>query len=89
LIEKSSLRCATVPSPNPMPALTGNSLSRDTIWEASSPSELSTAITTKQVSPVGHPSDLLRATSGCDLRDGGVAAWPEQLRIPETIDGSC
>jgi hypothetical protein len=39
----------------------GNPLSGDTIWEASSPSELSTAITTKQFSLVGDPRDLLLA----------------------------
>jgi hypothetical protein len=44
-----------------MPAYVGNPLAGDPIWEASSASELRIAITTKQVSRAGHPSDLLVA----------------------------
>jgi hypothetical protein len=47
-----------------MPAYVGNPLAGDPIWEASSASELRIAITTKQVSRAGHPSDLLVANSG-------------------------
>jgi len=50
-----------VPSPDAMPAYVGNPLAGDPIWEASSASELRIAITTKQVSRAGHPSDLLVA----------------------------
>jgi hypothetical protein len=46
-----------------MPAYVGNPLAGDPIWEASSASELRIAITTKQVSRAGHPSDLLLARS--------------------------
>jgi hypothetical protein len=41
----------------------GNPLAGDPIWEASSAFELRIAITTKQVSRAGHPSDLLVARS--------------------------
>jgi hypothetical protein len=44
-----------------MPAYVGNPLAGDPIWEASSASELRIAITTKQVSRAGHPSELLVA----------------------------
>jgi hypothetical protein len=44
-----------------MPAYVGNPLAGDPIWEASSAFELRIAITTKQVSRAGHPSDLLVA----------------------------
>jgi hypothetical protein len=44
-----------------MPAYVGNPLAGDPIWEASSALELRIAITTKQVSRAGHPSDLLVA----------------------------
>jgi len=44
-----------------MPAYVGNPLAGDPIWEASSAFELRIAITTKQVSRAGHPSDLLIA----------------------------
>jgi len=47
-----------------MPAYVGNPLAGDPIWEASSAFELRIAITTKQVSRAGHPSDLLVANSG-------------------------
>jgi hypothetical protein len=46
-----------------MPAYVGNPLAGDPIWEASSAFELRIAITTKQVSRAGHPSDLLVARS--------------------------
>jgi hypothetical protein len=46
-----------------MPAYVGNPLAGDPIWEASSAFELRIAITTKQVSRAGHPSDLLVAKS--------------------------
>jgi hypothetical protein len=46
-----------------MPAYVGNPLAGDPICEASSASELRIAITTKQVSRAGHPSDLLVARS--------------------------
>jgi len=45
-----------------MPAYVGNPLAGDPIWEESSAFELRIAITTKQVSRAGHPSDLLVAT---------------------------
>ncbi|HEY8303361.1 MAG TPA: hypothetical protein VIG42_02115 [Solirubrobacteraceae bacterium] len=50
-----------MPSPDEMPAYVGNPLAGDPIWEASSAFELRIAITTKQVSRAGHPSDLLVA----------------------------
>jgi hypothetical protein len=62
-----------VPSPDEKPAYVGNPLAGDPIWEASSAFELRIAITTKQVSRAGHPSDLLvakgRAAASTLLRD--------------------
>jgi len=51
-----------------MPACVGNPLAGDPIWEASSASELRIAITTKQVSRAGHPSDLLVAKTRALVR---------------------
>jgi hypothetical protein len=54
----------------------GNPLAGDPIWEASSAFELRIAITTKQVSRAGHPSDLLVASLGCGVGSGRQGAGP-------------
>src|SRR5439155_7297817 len=63
-----------------MPAYVGNPLAGDPIFEASSASELRIAITTKQVSRAGHPSDLLVARTrpaapGCPAPLPGALGW--------------
>ena len=76
-----------MPSPDAMPAYVGNPLAGDPIWEASSASELRIAITTKQVSRAGHPSDLLVANLAS--RDvARLAVERERPRI-RALRGSC
>src|SRR5437764_8547422 len=58
-----------------MPAYVGNPLAGDPIWEASSASELRIAITTKQVSRAGHPSELLVATNATGEIAGRRRRW--------------
>jgi hypothetical protein len=76
-----------------MPAYVGNPLAGDPIWEASSAFELRIAITTKQVSRAGHPSDLLlangrvqqiasRVSIGC--KHGAESGSPVQLQQRRT-----
>jgi len=64
-----------------MPAYVGNPLAGDPIWEASSASELRIAITTKQVSRAGHPSDLLVARKRRVASRDETHAWTSSGRV--------
>jgi hypothetical protein len=68
-----------------MPAYVGNPLAGDPIWEASSAFELRIAITTKQVSRAGHPSDLLVAKSRSRALDEADAAEDKQHARATTV----
>src|SRR5213080_4181022 len=66
-----------------MPAYVGNPLAGDPIWEASSALELRIAITTKQVSRAGHPSDLLVAKKNRTLiRPASIGPASRRNRAP-------
>jgi hypothetical protein len=73
-----------------MPAYVGNPLAGDPIWEASSAFELRIAITTKQVSRAGHPSDLLvarsRALDEADAAEDKQHARATTICFPSSID---
>jgi hypothetical protein len=61
-----------------MPAYVGNPLAGDPICEASSAFELRIAITTKQVSRAGHPSDLLVAKRRRVASHDETHAWDDE-----------
>src|ERR1700704_233345 len=63
-----------------MPAYVGDPLAGDPIWEASSASELRIAITTKQVSRPGHPSELLVAKRRPVASRDETHAWDEKQK---------
>jgi hypothetical protein len=79
-----------VPSPDEKPAYVGNPLAGDPIWEASSAFELRIAITTKQVSRAGHPSDLLVAKSRALVRPASTGSGKETApRSPRSHSTRC